>query len=191
MKWPPLAIVRRHNRAGPDAAGATSENLLPRRPRRGQAAAPLVFFRLKTEAARADSSCDSYGVGLTAIFPAAAEDSAPDEDSGATYIFHPSCTTRPSMPPATVTTWPVTWPEMTGDASATTCAATSSGCVTLRSAMVRAMRATCSSETWPRVIGDSVQPGATAFTRTPGERRTTSFLRLRSRPPRTPDLAAA
>jgi hypothetical protein len=28
--------------------------------------------------------------------------------------------TRPSMPPATVTIWPVTWPEITGDASATT-----------------------------------------------------------------------
>src|SRR5439155_7502831 len=43
MKWPLLAIVRRHTEWGPDAAGATSANLLPRRPRRGQAAAPLAF----------------------------------------------------------------------------------------------------------------------------------------------------
>jgi len=45
MKCPQLAIVRRHTEWGPDAAGATSENLLPRRPRRGQAAAPLAFSR--------------------------------------------------------------------------------------------------------------------------------------------------
>ena len=31
------------------------------------------------------------------------------------------------MPPATVTSWPVTWPESTSEASTTTCAATSSG----------------------------------------------------------------
>src|SRR5258705_10895956 len=43
MKWPRLAIVRRHTERGPDAAGATSASLLPRRPRRGQAAAPLAF----------------------------------------------------------------------------------------------------------------------------------------------------
>src|SRR5919201_2917323 len=43
MKRPYLAIVKRHTERGPDAAGATSENLLPRRPRRGQAAAPLAF----------------------------------------------------------------------------------------------------------------------------------------------------
>src|SRR5436190_1586364 len=75
------------------------------------------------------------------------------------------------MPPATVTTWPVTWPETTGEASATTWAATSSGWATLRSAIVREMRATCSAEAWPRVMGDSVHPGATALTRTPGDRR--------------------
>src|SRR5436190_5169842 len=44
MKWPLLAIVRRQTERGPDAAGATSVNLLPRRPRRGQAAAPLAFL---------------------------------------------------------------------------------------------------------------------------------------------------
>jgi len=59
MKWPLLAIVRRHTERGPDAAGATSENLLPRRPRRGQAAAPLAFFGLKMEAAAADVRLDS------------------------------------------------------------------------------------------------------------------------------------
>jgi hypothetical protein len=44
MKYPLLAIVRGHTERGPDAAGATSEALLHRRPRRGQAAAPLAFF---------------------------------------------------------------------------------------------------------------------------------------------------
>ena len=73
--------------------------------------------------------------------------------------------TRPSMPPATVTTWPVTWPESSSEARTTTCRATSSGWATLRSAIVRETRRTASGSTWPRVIGDSVQPGATAFTR--------------------------
>ena len=52
-----------------------------------------------------------------------------------------SWTTRPSMPPATVTTWPVTWPESSSEASTTTWRATSSGCATLRSAIVRETRA--------------------------------------------------
>src|SRR2546421_485809 len=43
MKCPLVAIVRRHTEWGPDAAGATSADLLPRRPRRGQAAAPLAL----------------------------------------------------------------------------------------------------------------------------------------------------
>jgi hypothetical protein len=34
--------------------------------------------------------------------------------------FQGSWTTRPSMPPATVTTWPVTWPESASEASTTT-----------------------------------------------------------------------
>src|SRR5207247_245480 len=74
MKWPLLAIVRRHTEWGPDAAGATSVNLLPRRPRRGQAAAPLALsgagrklrFRpvlgtaLRAERMRAEPAC-SFG----------------------------------------------------------------------------------------------------------------------------------
>jgi hypothetical protein len=48
-----------------------------------------VFFRLKTDAAVADSSRDSYGVGLTAIILRLAEHLAPGEDSGATYPFVP------------------------------------------------------------------------------------------------------
>jgi hypothetical protein len=59
MKRPPLAIVRRHTEWGPDAAGATSVNLLQRRPRRGQAAAPLAFFGLKLEEGGADLHRDS------------------------------------------------------------------------------------------------------------------------------------
>ncbi len=38
-----------------------------------------------------------------------------------------SCRSRPSMPPATVTTWPVTCPDTSSDARTTTCRATSSG----------------------------------------------------------------
>jgi hypothetical protein len=42
-----------------------------------------------------------------------------------------------------------------------------------------------------RVMGETVQPGQTAFTRARGATRTTSFLRLRRRPPIVADLAAA
>ncbi len=56
-----------------------------------------------------------------------------------------SCRTRPSIPPATTTTWPVTCPEISSEASATTCRATSSGCATLRSGIVREIRCTRSS----------------------------------------------
>ena len=63
----------------------------------------------------------------------------------------------PPFRPATVTTWPVTWPEIAGEARGHTCAATSSGCGAAPST--------------PRVIGDSVQPGATAFTRSLRGRR--------------------
>ena len=54
------------------------------------------------------------------------------------------CSVRPSMPPATTTSWPVTWPESVSEARTTTCAATSSGCATLRSAIVREIARTCS-----------------------------------------------
>src|SRR3954454_18910361 len=57
-------------RAGPDAAGATSANLLHRRLRRGQAAAPLALSGLKNGVAAADC-CLTPGQGLTAIIPAA------------------------------------------------------------------------------------------------------------------------
>ena len=79
-----------------------------------------------------------------------------------------SWTTRPSIPPATVTSSPLTWPERTSDERTTTWAAMSSGWATLRSAIVREMRRTAASSTRPRVIGDSVQPGATALTRASG-----------------------
>jgi len=74
------------------------------------------------------------------------------------------------------------WPERRSEASTTTWAATSSGWATLRSGIVREIRATSSSSTSPRVMGDSVQPGQTALTRPPGAIRTISFLRLSSRP---------
>ena len=47
------------------------------------------------------------------------------------------------------------------------------------------------SSTSPRVIGDSVQPGATAFTRPRGAMRTISFFSESSRPPVIADFAAA
>ena len=95
------------------------------------------------------------------------------------------------MPPATVTTWPVTWPDRTGEARATTWPATSSGWATLRSAIVLEILRIASGSTCPRVIGDSVQPGATTFTRAFGARRTTSFFSERRSPCATADFAAA
>jgi hypothetical protein len=62
----------------------------------------------------------------------------------------------------------------------------------LRRGIVRVARSsTPGSSSVERVIGETVQPGQTAFTRARGATRTTSFLRL-SRSPRTiADLAAA
>ena len=66
---------------------------------------------------------DSSGRGLTAIiscrrsgFATAALIGPPSGRQASSW------TTRPSMPPATVTTWPVTWPESSSEASTTTCA---------------------------------------------------------------------
>jgi hypothetical protein len=98
---------------------------------------------------------------------------------------------RPSIPPATVTSSPVTWPESSSEASTTTARATSSATATLRNAIVRLRRATSSSSSSPRVIGEYVQPGATALTRPRGAIRTISFLRLRSSPTWIAALAAA
>jgi hypothetical protein len=57
--------------------------------------------------------------------------------------------------------------------------------------MVRDNVRTCSASTWPRVIGVSVHPGATALTRPRGAIRAISFFNDSSRPPVTPDFAAA
>ena len=95
------------------------------------------------------------------------------------------------MPPATVTIWPVTWPDRTSEASTTTWAATSSGSATFSSGIVRVTRRSVSASSEPRVIGEWVHPGQTAFTRARGATRTTSFFRLRSRPPTIADFAAA
>ena len=51
-------------------------------------------------------------------------------------------TVRPSIPPATVTSSPVTWPDSSSEARTTTARATSSARATLRSAIVRLRRAT-------------------------------------------------
>src|SRR5262249_31426087 len=74
---------------------------------------------------------------------------------------------RPSIPPATVTSSPVTWPESSSDARTTTARATSSAWATFRSAIVRLRRATNSSSSSPRVIAQYVQPAAPPFTRPP------------------------
>lgn len=60
---------------------------------------------------------------------------------------HSGWTMRPSMPPATVITWPETWPESSSELRMTTCRATSSGCATFRNAIVLEIRRTCSSST--------------------------------------------
>jgi hypothetical protein len=52
----------------------------------------------------------------------------------------------------------------------------------LRSAIVAVTCATVSSVRSAAVIGDTVQPGATTFTRADGAVRTTSFLSERASP---------
>lgn len=95
------------------------------------------------------------------------------------------------MPPATVTTWPETCPEMRSEARATTCAATSSGFPSFFRDIVEVTRSTvASSRPFSPIIGVTVQPGATAFTLTPGPIRAASFLAESSRPVMIPPLAA-
>jgi hypothetical protein len=98
---------------------------------------------------------------------------------------------RPSIPPATVTSSPVTWPDSSSEARTTTARATSSATATLRSAIVRLRRSMNSWSSSPRVMGEYVQPGATAFTRPRGAIRTISFLRLSSSPTWIAAFAAA
>src|SRR5262249_3033039 len=50
---------------------------------------------------------------------------------------HCSWTVRPPLPPATVTSSPLTWPESSSEARTTTARATSSATATFRSAIVR------------------------------------------------------
>ena len=102
-----------------------------------------------------------------------------------------SWTTRPSIPPATVTSSPLMWPERTSDESTTTWAAMSSGWATLRSAIVREMRRTAAVvdvTARHRRLGpagsDRVDPAS-------GATRATSFFSDSSRPPWRADFAAA
>ena len=83
------------------------------------------------------------------------------------------------------------WPESSSEASTTTARAMSSALATLRSAIVRVIRSTTSGSSAPRVIGEYVQPGATALTRPRGAMRTISFFRLSRRPTWIADFAAA
>ena len=75
----------------------------------------------------------------------------------------PPCRPRPSRPGRS------RGPEIVGEASATTCAATSSGCATLRSAIVREMRRTCSGVDEAR--GSSATPSSPARRRSRGSGR--------------------
>ena len=65
--------------------GQTSATLLHRRPRRGQAAAPLALSGdgFKSLGLGADALLDSQGQGLTAITPAAIRSRAACEDHAA------------------------------------------------------------------------------------------------------------
>jgi hypothetical protein len=93
--------------------------------------------------------------------------------------------------PATVTTWPVTWPAAVGEASQTIARAMSSASATLRSAMVAVTRSTTAGSRSSAVIGVTVHPGATTLTRAFGASRTTSFFSDSIRPWAMPAFAAA
>src|SRR2546421_4317508 len=110
----PRGDTRSAYRVGPDAAGATSEPSpqgdpggARRRPRLRYLEAlhqsrvtRLVPMFLPTPGPGTDGN-HSCGFG---------DGEAAGEDTAAS--FH-SWINRPSIPPATVTTWPVTWPERT------------------------------------------------------------------------------
>src|SRR5262249_41264930 len=147
------------------------------------------FFILKPRVSRADSESDSrLGTDGNQLSRGASRRGGGRRRPS---HFRSSWTVRPSMPPPTTTSCPVTWPERVSEASTTTCAATSSGCATLRSAIVRVTARTCSGSTCPRVIGVSVQPGATALTRPRGAILPISFLTPSSTPPPIPAFSAA
>src|SRR5919201_2227950 len=180
------AILDVHTEWGPDAAGATSDSSPQGDPGGARRRPRLCYLG---QAFRAGCRWKSHlqGQGLTAIILRLRSIEAARGQAASSY----SWTMRPSMPPATTTTWPVTWPESSSEARTTTWRATSSGRATLRSAIVLDTAWTRSSSTSPRVIGDSVHPGATAFTRPRGAMRTISFFKLRSNPTRIADFAAA
>jgi hypothetical protein len=141
-------------RAGPDAAGATryregstaagatrstavSSETLERAGRR-----PALSFRiqdlrpkrrriqqlLRSPGTDGNLSCGT-GVAKWTGMPVASPCSSKKTATRAKLASpqRHSCRSRPSMPPATVTTWPVTCPDTSSDARTTTCRATSSG----------------------------------------------------------------
>src|SRR3954453_5757503 len=84
---PPPRDSQKAYRAGPDAAGATSANLLQRRLRRGQAAAPLALSGLKNGVATADC-CLTPGPGTDGNHSCGfRSNAAADEDSAATELL--------------------------------------------------------------------------------------------------------
>ena len=91
------------------------------------------------------------------------------------------------MPPATVTTSPVTCPAARSESRNATERAMSSVRATLRSGIVAVTRSTSSSVSDASVIGDTVHPGATTLTRAGA----ISFLSDSSRPWPIAALAAA
>ena len=90
-----------------------------------------------------------------------------------------------------MTTWPLTCPLAACEQSTTIWRATSSAWATLRSAIVAVTCATVASSRSAAVIGDTVHPGATTFTRAPGASRTSSFFSDRHRPAAIAAFAAA
>ena len=95
------------------------------------------------------------------------------------------------MPPATATTCPVTCPAARGEQSHVTAEATSSAVATLRSGIVAVTCASVASVSSPAVIGETVQPGATTFTRARGALATISFFNDSASPCAIAALAAA
>src|SRR5207245_5726818 len=129
----PRSDSQKAYRAGPDAAGATSESLLQGDPG-GARRRPLLRFLDSSWTGRLPMPVVTPGPGTDGNHSCGLRS---DGGGGRGLRRHLlgvrprrrlrySWTTRPSMPPATVTIWPVTCAVSRGEARTTTWAATSS-----------------------------------------------------------------